>query len=74
MDGMTDATNQSPAASTAPTRGVRYAGDASLIEVMFDQLEYLTAHSISKCGPGCLECARFAQVKDWLLAPFRPAR
>ena len=74
MDGLTDATKQSPAASTAPARGVCYAGDASRIEVMIDQLEYLAAHWSSNCGPGCLECARFAQVKDWLLAPFRPAR
>ena len=74
MDGdrsMADATSHpSPAAASIPK--VCYAGSASLIDAMFDQLEFLIAHAGAKCSPGCLECERLAQVKNWLLAPFRP--
>lgn len=49
---------------------VRYTDAAPLIEVMFDQLEYLIAHLRPDCGPGCPECARLEQVRNSLLAPF----
>jgi hypothetical protein len=51
-------------------RGVCYAGSARLIDVMFDQLEYLIAHSRRNCSPGCRDCERLEQVSNWLLAPF----
>ena len=78
MDGdrsMADATNH-PSAASAPTSVPRpcYLGSASPIDAMFDQLEYLVAHVSAKCSLGCSECERLEQVKNWLLAPFRPAR
>ena len=71
---MADATNR-PSAASAPVSipKVCYVGSASLIDAMFDQLEYLVAHVSTKCSPGCLECERLEQVKNWLLAPFRSA-
>ena len=52
------------------TRGVCYAGSARLADVMFDQLEYLIAHSRRNCPPGCRDCERLEQVSNWLLTPF----
>jgi len=52
------------------TRGVCYAGSARLTDVMFDQLEYLIAHSRRNCPPGCRDCERLEQVSNWLLTPF----
>ena len=60
-----------PSVAANPT--VRYVGGASLIDVLFDQLDYLLAHVNSECPPECLECKRFEQVKNWLLAPFDSA-
>jgi len=51
-------------------RGVCYTGSAHLIDVMFDQLEYLIAHSRRNCPPGCRDCERLEQVSNWLLTPF----
>ena len=51
-------------------RGVCYVGSARLIDVMFDQLEYLIAHYRRNCPPGCRDCERLEQVSNWLLTPF----
>jgi len=51
-------------------RGVCYGGSARLIDVMFDQLEYLIAHSRRNCPSGCRDCERLEQVSNWLLTPF----
>jgi hypothetical protein len=47
-----------------------YAGDASVADVMFDQLGYLLAHAAQPCPPECADCARLGQVRNWLLLPF----
>jgi hypothetical protein len=43
---------------------------APLIEVLFDQLEYLVTHAGQGCLPGCPDCARLEQVQKLLLMPF----
>ena len=40
-----------------------YVETAPLIDVMFEQLEYLVTHRSAGCQPGCAECARLAQVQ-----------
>lgn len=46
---------------------------APLVDVLFDQLEFLVAHCTLRCPEDCPECARLEQVKGWLLLPFRSA-
>jgi hypothetical protein len=43
---------------------------APLIDVLFDQLEYLFSHTGEECPAGCPDCNRCAQVKKLLLVPF----
>jgi hypothetical protein len=43
---------------------------APVVDVMFDQLEHLVAHSSHGCDPQCPECTRLEQVARLLLAPF----
>lgn len=50
---------------------VSYTEPAPLVDVMFDQLEYLVAHCDEDCVPGCADCARLAQVQMCLLGPFQ---
>jgi hypothetical protein len=57
----------------AIARNVHYLEAACLADVMFDQLEYLLAHAGGKCAPGCMDCRRLEEVKNWLLLPFRAA-
>lgn len=59
---------------TAPGSGVRYVGEASMTEVMFDQLEYLLTHQSENCPARCLDCERLKRAGRWLLLPFRPSR
>jgi hypothetical protein len=54
---------------TTPT-GPSYIEAAPVMDVMFEQLEYLIAHQSPSCPPGCPECARLAQVESCLLLPF----
>lgn len=42
-----------------------------LVDVLFDQLQFLVAHGSLQCPEGCPECVRLEQVKGWLLLPFR---
>ena len=58
----------------APGRGVRYLGQASMTDVMFDQLEYLLSHQSEDCPPRCQDCERLKKAGRWLLLPFRTAR
>jgi hypothetical protein len=44
---------------------------APLVDVLFDQLEFLLAHGGLRCPEGCPECVRLEQVKGLLLLPFR---
>jgi hypothetical protein len=48
-----------------------YVASAAVVDVLFDQLEYLAAHSGHDCPSDCLECGRLERVKHWLLLPFR---
>jgi hypothetical protein len=48
-----------------------YVASAPVADVLFDQLQYLVAHSGRDCPPECLECGRLERVKHWLLLPFR---
>ena len=43
---------------------------APLIDVLFDQLEYLVSHTGGECPVECPDCKRFEQVKKLLLVPF----
>jgi len=53
---------------------LRYIESAPVPAVMFDQLDYLLAHAGENCAPGCEDCVRLYQVKNWLLLPFRSNR
>jgi hypothetical protein len=48
-----------------------YVASAPLVDVLYDQLEYLVAHSGRDCPTDCLECGRLERAKHWLLLPFR---
>ena len=51
-----------------------YIAEASLREILVEQLEYLaTHHAANACPAGCVDCARYSQVENWLLLPFRPS-
>jgi hypothetical protein len=72
---MPNAANQLDASSQlAPHEGKCYVESAPTAEVMFDQLEYLVAHStlrtLGECSPECVDCGRLQQVRNWLLLPF----
>ena len=62
-----------PASKPSATRGNCYVASAPLPDVMFDQLEYLLAHSGRDCTPDWVDCGRLQQVKNWLLLPFHTA-
>jgi hypothetical protein len=42
-----------------------------LLAILAEQLEYLATHGNQSCPDGCSDCARFSQVANWLLLPFR---
>jgi hypothetical protein len=58
-------------AGAAPARTATYTGPAPLREVMFEQLDYLLAHTGKACPTDCAECIRLEHVKFWLLEPFQ---
>jgi len=62
-----------PASQPANEQTPCYLAPAPVSEVLFDQLEYLLHHATEGCPPGCLDCGRLQQVKNWLLLPFRTA-
>jgi len=47
-----------------------YVASAAVVDVLFDQLEYLVAHSGRDCPSDCTECSRLERVQHWLLLPF----
>jgi len=47
-----------------------FIAPALLIDVLFDQLEYLVSHAGGECPAGCPDCKRFKQIKKLLLVPF----
>jgi len=44
---------------------------APLIDVLYEQLDYLIGYSGRNCPPDCIDCRRLQQVMNWLLLPFR---
>lgn len=62
------------ATQMVPSPGPFYIEAASVMDVMFEQLEYLVAHRSPTCPQGCAECARLAQVESCLLMPFEATR
>jgi hypothetical protein len=67
------------ASQPAASQSNCYIATPPMNEVMFDQLEYLLAHSAERaklgkqCTPECMDCGRLQQVKNWLLMPFHSA-
>jgi hypothetical protein len=64
---------RSPAAAVnqpAESQHSCYVASAAVVDVLFDQLEYLVAHSGRDCPPGCIDCGRLERVQHWLLLPF----
>ena len=55
----------------AVERNVHNLKTAPLIDVLYEQLEYLIGHCGGKCPPDCLDCRRLQRVMNWLLLPFR---
>jgi hypothetical protein len=77
---LADAQSQKGTASqAAASQSKCYIATSPMSEVMFDQLEYLLAHSAERaklgqqCTPECMDCGRLQQVKNWLLMPFHSA-
>jgi hypothetical protein len=51
---------------------VNYTAPAAVVDVLFDQLEWLVAHSNStNCSPECSSCIRLQHVIFWLTLPFQ---
>jgi hypothetical protein len=50
----------------------RHSGEALIVDVLFEQLEFLVAHAARRddCPSTCCACARFDSVSRHLLAPF----
>jgi hypothetical protein len=62
------------AVETAQMAKSCYVASAPMVDVLFDQLQYLVTHSGRDCPPECLECGRLERVKHWLLLPFRKSQ
>jgi hypothetical protein len=58
----------------AARRRADYIAPAPVSDILHEQLEYLIAHSVDSCAPGCEDCVRLQQVQGWLLMPFRGRR
>ena len=43
---------------------------APMIDVLFDQLEYLVSHRGPECPVGCPDCDGLEQIRKLLLLPF----
>lgn len=72
---MTEPTLISEAKAAAPASRSRcYIEPAPLVDVIFEQLDSLVAHTDQGWHADCPECARFKRVKNLLLVPFRDSR
>lgn len=49
---------------------VNYIEPAESVDVMYDQLDYLTQHATKCSSPICSDCVRLRRVKDLLMLPF----
>ncbi|MBZ5580185.1 MAG: hypothetical protein LAP40_26800 [Acidobacteriia bacterium] len=54
---------------SAAVRRADFIESASVVDVLYDQLDYLVRHG-GACPAECPDCARLEQVKSWLLLPF----
>jgi hypothetical protein len=59
-----------PSVAPAIESKVLYLRAAATSDVLFDQLEFLIAHSGEGCQADCADCARREQVSNLLLLPF----
>jgi len=68
-----EAANGSSSHEPEAYEGVQYVAPAPLIDVMFEQLEYLATHlaNATDCPSPCPVCARLDLVSRFLLTPFR---
>jgi hypothetical protein len=72
---MTHNTPEMPASESNITENIgaqpslTYVPAAPLIDVLFEQLDYLLSH-VGSCMPDCADCGRLEQVKRSLLQPF----
>jgi len=62
-----------PSAEESGLLGVKYVAPAPLVEVLFEQLEFLATHLTNgeDCPDECPLCARLDEVSNCLLSPFR---
>jgi hypothetical protein len=60
----------SPPIDRSTGRSMPFIEPAPLVDVLFDQLEYLVSHASRGCPPGCPDCSRLEQVEKLLLIPF----
>lgn len=68
---VSDAAEQQAATSPAEASNSSIAGPAQVIDVLFDQLQYLVGHVEGNCSTECPDCRRLQMVTQWLLLPFR---
>jgi hypothetical protein len=61
----------SPTNHREAVRSTSFIEPAPLIDVLFDQLEYLVSHVGQECPRGCPDCDRLGQIKKLLLVPFQ---
>ena len=73
---LSDTADQPPSLATPAEieRNVHNFEAAPLIDVIYEQLEYLIGHSGGDCPPDCIDCRGLQPVIDWLLLPFRSGR
>ena len=71
MNGRPWVTENPGVRQVAMSPQAEYIESASLVDVLYDQLDYLVTHVSGGCPPGCPDCTRLAQVKAGLLSPFR---
>jgi hypothetical protein len=57
-----------------PRRHGCYIDPAPVLDIMIEQLYFLAEHASENCAPDCPDCVRIAQVRNWLLLPFLPAK
>ena len=57
-----------PAAGAIQARAT-YLPAADLVDVLFEQVEYLVNHG-RECRAGCADCVRLTRMKSCLLRPF----
>lgn len=71
METASSSPNYRSRAGVAVARERRYLAPAPSSAVMWEQMEYLMAHTGSNCVRDCPICKRLEQVERWLLQPFK---